>query len=103
MLQRFLDALRIVNDDVGAVLAIFAGVHEHRGNVAAGEVGDHGGIGFGGHDGGAIDFAFDHAANAFDHALRLVVGVGDDDFQTFLHGLVFKMFYEFWEKRIGDV
>src|ERR1700751_5790496 len=103
MLQSFLDALRVVDDDVGAVLGVFAGVHEDRGNVAAREIGDHGWISFGGHDGGAVHFALDHAANAFDHALGLVVGVGDDDFETFLYGLVFKIFDEFREEGIGDV
>ena len=103
MLQGFLDALRVVDDDVGAVLGVFAGVHKDSGNVTSREIGDHGWISFGGHDGGAVHFALDHAANAFDHALGFVVGVGDDDFEAFLNCLVFKMFYKFGEEWIGDV
>jgi len=103
VLQSFLNALRVIDADVCALRGVYAGVHKNGGNVAAGEFGKHGGIGFRGHDGGTVDFAFEHPANALGHALRLVVSVGDDDFEAFLHGLIFKVFHQLWKKWIGDI
>jgi hypothetical protein len=103
MLKRFLNALSVIDVDVCAMRGVFAGVHENGGNVSAGEFGKHSGIGLRGHNGGTVDFAFEHAANALGHAFRFVVGVGDDDFEALLHGLVFEMFYEFGKERISDI
>ena len=61
------------------------------------------GIGFRGHDGDAVDFAFDHAANASRHALGIVIRVSDDDFLAALYRLIFETFHQFGEKRIGDI
>ena len=103
MLQPFLNPLLVININVRAEWAVFAGVHEHGRNVSPRQLDQQCRIRLRGHDCRAIHFALDHPADALRHASGLVVGVCDDDFQTLLHGLVFEMFHEFREKRIRDV
>jgi len=47
--------------------------------------------------------ALEHATNALCHAFGLVVCVGDDDFETFLNGLILEVLDELWKKGISDV
>src|SRR5882762_5398044 len=88
MLERFLDALAVIDDDVRGSRGVRAGVHEDHWNVAAGQFGKKGRIGFRSHDGGTVYFELKHATNALRHAFRLVVRVRDDDFEAFLNGLI---------------
>src|SRR5258708_3959223 len=103
VLQSFLNTAAVVDDDVGTAQRVCAGVHEHCGNIAASQIRKQCRVSFGSHDGHAVNLSFDHTADTFGHTFGLVIGVGDDDFQAFLNGLVFEMFYQFRKKRISDV
>ena len=103
MLHGFVNALGVIDANVGAVQAGFAGVHEHGGDVAAGQFGHQRRVGFRSHDGHAIDFAFHHAPDASRHPLGIVIRVPDDDFLAALHRLIFKTLHQFRKKRVGDV
>jgi len=56
-----------------------------------------------GHDGYAIDFALEHAADAVRHAPGFVVGGADEDFVAIGDGDIFKPLDQLGEERIGDL
>ncbi len=103
MLQRFLNSLTVVDADICAARAVFAGVHEYGGNVAPRQLHKERRVCFGGHDGRAVYLTFYHAPNAFSHALWFVISVGDNDLEALLNGLILEMLHEFWKERVCDV
>src|SRR5579859_7164584 len=103
VLQSFLNTLTVIDNNICGARRVGSGVHEHHGDVAARKLSEERRISFGSHDSGAVDFAFEHAANTLGHAFGAVVGVGDDDLEAFLDGLIFEVFDEFGEEGIGYI
>src|ERR1700730_9697254 len=103
MLQSLMNALAVVDTNICAVGAGFAGIHEYRGNVSTCQLCDQRRVRFRSHNCYAVYLAFNHAPYASRHPLRIVIRVSDDDLLAPLNRLVFKAFDQFGEKRVGYV
>lgn len=55
-----------------------------------------------GHDGDAVDFAFEHAAGTEFHGFGFVVGGADEDLVAVSYSDLFKLLNEFGKERVGD-
>jgi len=102
MLDAFIDACAVVDGEDAAEGARGRGVDEDDGDVVGGEAVEEEVFDTEGHDGHAIDFAFEHASGAEVHGRGFVVGGTDEDFVAARDGGLLELLNEFGEEGVGD-
>ena len=100
MLNGFIDAGVVVDGEDVAEGTCGRGIDEDDGDVVDGKAIEEEIFDAKGHDGDAVDFAFEHAAGAEFHGLGFVVGGADEDFVAVGYGDLLELLDEFGEEGV---
>lgn len=102
MLNGFIDAGVVVDGENVAEGTGGSGINEDDGDVVDGKAVEEEIFDAKGHDGDAVDFAFEHATGAELHGLGFVVGGTDEDFVAMGYGDLLELLDEFGEEGVGN-
>src|SRR5665213_2950581 len=102
MLNGFIDAGVVVDCEDVAERTGGRGIDEDDGDVVYCEAIEEEVFYAEGHDGDAVDFAFEHAAGTEFHGLGFVVGGADEDLVAVGYGDLLELLDEFGEEGVGN-